>query len=331
MDNFRRQSCLVMWPGFLLMAFGCTAPNPPLESTLSSPFFTPVALTATHPAPTLTPSAPTLTATSTPSPTSGPTSTVSPTPTSSVTPEPSLTPLPTLSPAEAMRLTRGLLEDNSGCRLPCWWGIIPGETSWQEARQFLAPFATKIEQGGSGVIVEDGDTYQTTNYSVTYDIAGVPLGGGALFSIKNGMISSIYVGPASTVQSWKLHQLLTDFGEPEKILLKTYPNTPELYLPFRLVLFYANHRILAFYEYEAQQEGDLLQGCPLPVGPELWLWGPNEVWTEKDIEEIVSGPDSPNPLRSLEEVTDISIDDFFQAFKNPESNSCIYTPVDFWP
>jgi hypothetical protein len=246
------------------------------------------------------------------------------------TPAPTWTPLSTLPANEALAIVNDLLVNNGGCNLPCWWGITPGETSWQEAHQFLATIATKIEQGGSGLHVENGVTYQTTNYSVTYDIAGVPSGGGALFSIKNGIISSIYVGPASTVQSFKLHQLLTDFGKPEKVLLKTYPNTPELYLPFRLVLFYANHRILAFYEYEAHKEGDLLQGCPLSVGPELWLWSTNEVWTEKDAEEIVLGPDSPNPLRPLEEVTDMSIDDFFQAFKNPESKTCIETPMDLW-
>jgi hypothetical protein len=55
--------------------------------------------------------------------------------------EPTWTPRPTLNPDEAIRLVQDLLVDNCGCRLLCYWGVVPGETTWQEAKSFLEAFA----------------------------------------------------------------------------------------------------------------------------------------------------------------------------------------------
>ncbi len=145
-----------------------------------------------------------------------------------------------------------------------------------------------------------------------------------------GWKPSIDIGPDSTVQSFQLHQLLSDYGKPDKILIKTYSNTPASYLPFRLVLFYSSQQIMAFFEYEAQKNKDILVGCPQPVGPWLTLWGWDRLWSDKDIDEAVSGPDSPQPLRPLEEVTDMSVDDFYQTFKDSQNTTCITTPADLW-
>ena len=293
----------------------------PLTQPLDTPTASIVSLKSTLVRKTVTPS-PTITLTPSPSTTATPTATQVP------SPEPTWTPLPTLLTSEAAALVQDLLKNNGDCRLPCWWGIIPGETSWLEARQFLATFATRIGQGDSGIIMEEGISYQVTNYSVAFDIEGGLRGGGALFSIRNGIISFIDITPSSTVQSFQLHQLLSDYGKPDKVFIETYQNTPGLGLPFQLVLFYPGQRIQAFYEYTAQKAGDVLIGCPQPVGPILSVWGPYKALTDKDL--ITSGPDNPQPFKLLEEVTDMSIDAFYQAFQNPESKICIETPADLW-
>jgi hypothetical protein len=44
-----------------------------------------------------------------------------------------------LSPEHEDGLLAKMLTDNGGCELPCWWGIRPGENSWQSAqRTFLS-------------------------------------------------------------------------------------------------------------------------------------------------------------------------------------------------
>jgi hypothetical protein len=52
----------------------------------------------------------------------------------------------TLDSEEAQKLVQKLLENNGGCKLPCWWGITPGKTTWAEARQILEK--TSLSIGG---------------------------------------------------------------------------------------------------------------------------------------------------------------------------------------
>jgi len=43
------------------------------------------------------------------------------------------TPLPTLDTDDAQMRVLRLLEDNADCQFPCWWGILPGKTLWENA------------------------------------------------------------------------------------------------------------------------------------------------------------------------------------------------------
>ncbi len=49
-----------------------------------------------------------------------------------------------------------------GCRLPCWWGFTPGETSWQTTKTFFALLGKTIEAW------RGHDTQQ--HYAVYFDI-----------------------------------------------------------------------------------------------------------------------------------------------------------------
>jgi cytoskeletal protein RodZ len=102
--------------------------QPRMESTLP-------ARTPTH--------SPTITSVPLPIQTSALTPTSSNTATSTFTPDPTqtMTPLPTLSSDAAIEMVNELFVTNRGCLLPCWWGFIPGQTSWGETKQFLEQFA----------------------------------------------------------------------------------------------------------------------------------------------------------------------------------------------
>src|SRR5690242_550646 len=65
--------------------------------------------------------------------------------TASETPSPFPSPIPTLDTASARQQVLKLFETNNGCHLPCWWGIIPGKTKWDDALNILAPISLKIE------------------------------------------------------------------------------------------------------------------------------------------------------------------------------------------
>lgn len=130
MDNYLRNTILfLVLIGFLAACH---------SSTSVTPTVVPVATTIPDPTSIVT-IQPTNTPTHQIQFTSTPHGTPLPTPAFTWT---SLPILPTLSTSGADLLISDLLINNGGCKLPCWWGIMPGETPWNEAYQTLSTFAT---------------------------------------------------------------------------------------------------------------------------------------------------------------------------------------------
>lgn len=319
--NVRPQNACWMALTLLVLAVACQGVD--VQTVVS----TKTAIVASA---TPTPSAwpPTLVASVTSSP--SPSATATRLPTSTPMPTITWTPLPTLSSAKALGVVEDLLRNNAGCRLPCWWGITPGETAWETARHFLASFVVSFGQGESGEITEAGVTYLATGYSAYYKIPGEPFDGATIYSLRNGLIDNIWVTPArGTDRSYQLHQMLIDYGEPTEVWLQTTLNVPVSPLPFRVFLYYPQKGILAYYEYKVTRKvGDQLWGCPEPIGPQLWLWSPERPLTIDDIQPI--GPDA-RQLQPLEDATGMDIATFYQTFKESNTSSCLITPVEFWP
>lgn len=239
------------------------------------------------------------------------------------------TPAPTLSDIEAERMIQSLLKNNGGCRLPCWWGIIPGKTTWEEARQFLSTFATSIVQGSFSQTIIEKIPHFSTNYSIHYKIPGIPDGGAVLISLTDGIVSTIAFGSTSTSESFRLSQLLSKYGKPGKIFVETYQNLPYNPLPFTLVLYYPEFHFLARFETYAQKEGSFLIGCPKMVNPYLVLWSADRNVSDLDIQNWAFGEDS-SLVKELKDVTNLSEDEFYRIFRDSESIDCIKTPVEYW-
>lgn len=96
-----------------------------------------------------------------------PTSTLTPTPSPAVTLTPpitieqppsltpistiTMTPLDTLEPEKAMETIKTLLREPVDCSAPCFWGIVPGQTTNEEARNIFShlglQMASRINEG----------------------------------------------------------------------------------------------------------------------------------------------------------------------------------------
>jgi hypothetical protein len=224
-----------------------------------------------------------------------------------------------------------LLTNNHNCQLPCWWGIVPGQTSWRTARQFLDTFAISIKQGSYGYIPINGRMAYVTNYSVDYEISGRQESGITLYSTLDNIVSDIQVevGGGGGIR-YQLNQFLTDLGKPTEVRIFTSINIMAQPPPFYLIVFYADKGVMAQYEYEAKRVNESLIGCPIPVDPELWLWPPADNLTIEALQPL--GP--PDPIfvpKSLTEATAWTIDTFYEEFKRPDSKTCLETPLSIWP
>lgn len=119
---------------WLLMLFGCqSAPANYITTTTLESTSSPTTLPITPMPNLITPFVQT-------AETTYPTPSVTTTTLAVVTP----TTLSTLSYDEALVTVQTLYETNNGCLLPCWWGITPGKTTWEQTKDLLSPFVSQI-------------------------------------------------------------------------------------------------------------------------------------------------------------------------------------------
>lgn len=241
------------------------------------------------------------------------------------------TPLPTLDKESSSRKITELLETNDGCQLPCFWGIVPGQTTWQDARQKLETFASEIKLDGSaGNITYNGNDYFMEYYQVKYKVPGTTSNGNLRFLIWDSIVTRISVDREATTRRYTLSELLTQYKKPSRIFVHAQYDAPESPVPFDLILYYPEQRFLAAYLLGAVRDQGYLKSCPDRDSPVLISWAPNRVMDEKTIERDTLGPDPVPALQDLTSATQLSIDRFYEVFRKPQNNACIESPINFW-
>jgi len=138
------------------------------------------------------------------------------------------------------------------------------------------------------------------------------------------------------LKSYMLPQVLTVYGQPSQVFLRTHAGDLPGWLPFSLLLAYPVQRILVEYDgpigeeekhYGPLEEGEVIRVCPWRSEINLWLWSPDNART---IARVTGGYIDVGDYRSLEEATGLSIEQFYQTFSQPDNQTCLETPADLW-
>jgi len=285
--------------------------------------------------PSITPSRPASTITTAPSRT--------PPPASTATPVITLTPIPapTLPPDEAQALVLDLLY-NPPCDLPCWWGITPGETTWEEANKFLRSFGHVLY----GEIIPEGETFSEQYFfKVPKEINEYRESIRLTLGVEHGIVKEIQVSPGE-VSNYSLSELLKKYGPPEEIWINRYDEVIDTRERFDLwyLMYYGKHGIiinsLAAYSMISD---DLVIGCInsdylQPEGPVIFLWEPNlQISFFTAISEGINPRNPPSHseeafmlLENLE-IGGMDEQSFYDVFVNPGIEVCIKSPREKWP
>lgn len=319
-----RYLCVAMVASLMFLN-GCIAP---VASTPTFSSVTPLPVTTTSmPSPVPPTRTPLLTPTPQP-----PTPTVAPSPTIA----------PTLTADQEQALVLELLQTNAGCRLPCWWGFTPGQTTWPTAYAFFASV---------GKMPAESRGPKMLNYTVTFHIPQHDVQVRQIYIVSGNLIEAIEVEIrtvrnyetvygderfAEDLQRYLLPQLLTTYGQPTEVLLRTFRSVPEgSFIPFNLLLFYPQQGILVRYYGPTERKGEHIRICPQRTEIALRLWLPNkQIMTFEDIARlgILRLPlEEVSDFRSLEEATGMNLETFYETFKSPNNQLCLETPASMWP
>lgn len=219
----------------------------------------------------------------------------------------------TFSPGEKQILLSRLLTDDYLCDLPCWGGIEPGVTTISDATNFLKTIATTYSPGHSSVEIK----YQGTTYII------------GLFA-PNDTVDFLLVPRLQ----YSMTQLLQKYGRPDGVYLYILDVLPiDTNNPYSIFLFYKDQGIIAEYNGESPK-GEILSLCltdtmsDIDPSIALFLWKNGANLEFRDV--LSQYGDQFYDFSSLEyysltELSDYSINDFYETFSDFEkNNNCLH-------
>jgi len=163
-----------------------------------------------------------------------------------ILPIPTQTPLPTLSSVQIEQEILKLYSDNGGCELPCFWGIVPGKTTFQEVDTRFSLLGEVSEEDYRWKnehklipikidIPSEIDSFNEKEWSF-YIIA------------SNGVVESIIANSRLMKQTSipTMSNMLSIFGKPEEIWIAVMPYIPkyDADADYEIALFYPSKGIL---------------------------------------------------------------------------------------
>ena len=243
---------------------------------------------------------------------------VTATETSAIDMIPESKPTATMTTEEVEERIRSLLDSNGECDLPCWWGIIPGQTTWDEAYSILKPVANKINNlvyGNYGIEVNAPD-----DIFDDYEI-------GATLDMRGDTVEMIRV---PLLYGFTLDRMLSQYGSPAEIyvysLFQTMVTPPIL---VRLVLFYEEQGILLIYEGRTENTNPL-EICPGNLDEDgftwAYLWSPEDKRSFSDFSNKTPFGGFSGKYLPLSEETSINIETFYDWYRNPNNLPCFEMP-----
>jgi hypothetical protein len=221
-------------------------------------------------------------------------------------------------------LVLDLLKNNAGCELPCYWGITPGETSWQTAHNFLASIAERVEQMTVNETTPDGSEHSVLYFRVWNSIPRYDDSISSGYRVINETIEKISVSESGTELRYQLHQVLGRYGMPDEVLLFLNDVSPSGSPWFSMYVIYAGKGMTFYYSHAAQMKGDALQVCPSGVGPEISLIKSGSLTLRQLVRDIKQGT---TLFDSINDFPGKNIEYFYDHLKEP--SSCItFSPND---
>ncbi len=218
-----------------------------------------------------------------------------------------------------------LLRSNGDCLLPCWWGIMPGETSWTSAEALLKPLSSRIVPFNQGSYVVYFAYHDTTQN----DPAGLL---SSLFAVREQTVQ-LLSSNGKTGGSYVPSQILTEYGPPDQVWLQTANSSRDGHLGFLMTLFYGKLGFLLRYGSEGVVDGTDIASCISNHGTSLRLvaWSSELDLDYREAMAIGSSSSIVTDDLDLETATGLSLEQFYKAFREEGSEVCLRTPQVLWP
>jgi hypothetical protein len=231
-----------------------------------------------------------------------------------------------------------LLNGTDGCRLPCWGGIVPGQSNWQQSVQDLAPLG--------GIASEDSITAgkcifgQCNAIRWHYSFPPDFMVDGELdivLPVDRVHQISLQIVRSSPLEGMSLTGILNTYGPPSSVLMDVNrniqfePNTNGVAATILFLLAYPKNNSVIIFYYDADLRTNKFISCSKAKTVQLFIY--DDGTSLASDETLVNVPDihrlRVTGWKKLKDVTNLTIDSFFTKYKTSQP-PCIETPVNDW-
>lgn len=268
-----------------------------------------------------------------------PTRTVRPTvpPPPTLAPLPSLAPLPisTLEPDAMHAFVAEMLETNGGCDLPCWWGITPGETRWDDMVQFFGEYNIHVWENGLLALNYQSGTrgrMYDNMVDVTFHREGDLVQGVTVRD--NHSYAPFYDEFVTVWRRYALQPLLSRHGVPSQVHLNLTVGAPCAgvgnFPDYKMWVMYENQGIAVRYSGFALADNEKWLVCPV-FGQlktiEIRLQAADGDSQLVDPESEVYDPGGTFSVYGfLPDLAGMSEEAFYDSFRQSEPRTCVIAP-----
>jgi hypothetical protein len=254
-----------------------------------------------------------------------------------LTSTPLWTPLPTFSSTESVENLRIWMQGVFDCLLPCWGGITPGITNWQEVRQILDQMSELATVNISENVSCDFGGCNGIAWSLYPDTVAE---GSFYTKLPENIVHLIHINIQNEGNAQKINLLrniqLQDvflwYGAPPMLLFNVETNLAENRF-MELILVYPERQFVIKYIKNTELIEDHIVNCGRDDQIELIILDNKEQLLSLDaINNAVETQDLhlDDRYKTVEEATGLSMNSFYDAISE-FSDFCISTPVNIWP
>jgi hypothetical protein len=177
-------------------------------------------------------------------------------------PTTTLTPQNTLEPTKYINIISDFLNHFENCRPLCLFGIIPGQTTYDQAQAIFYGLGHPL-------------TSENNVSSTILDFNNIPSSIRVDLTFVDGIVKNIFVWISDSnnnteAKDWKAFApdtILRDFGVPSRVELRLdYPHEagfPENTAWYDLILKYDEFELTIVYRHGLSVEGKFIKACPL--------------------------------------------------------------------
>jgi hypothetical protein len=280
--------------------------------------------------------------------------------------QPTPSPEPTLTNADAKNLVINLLQNNGGCQLPCIWGITPKKTALQDTVNFVTIFGnsslendfevdTNIRDIAAGGNSEGGTSANIWNMTYStyisfgyygkdnrlerltlFSSAGYQIGSGLNLDFRYSYNDKY---SRQLLSYYSLQHMLANYGQPSEIYFDTDEYLDEIrgdYVePISLAVVDYNHGYLLNYLIPRQSVGGYYIAYPSQwYELSLVVWDPANKPANLT-QAAIRNPGELNVIsardyKPIEQVSALSVEEFYKIFKNPNYTGPIKIKAHIW-